>query len=195
MSTASPYYQYQYQYQQPTGSLPVNVPGKTPHQPYTARHNRNTSAYSQLSASPPERPESVSSSGAGVFSSASSNYAGSEYESSSGATSVDLLDYMNDRLSSAYNPLPMDKNLARQAQMSGELNAKNRELLALQAQARARLARTRANFSDGMKAAREVQRDLEWTQKKVHSLNARAAQKYPEQYRAASQRYPAPVEY
>lgn len=50
---------------------------------------------------------------------------------------------------------------------SGELNAKNRELLALQAQARARLAKTRANFSEGMKAARDVQRDLEWTQKKV----------------------------
>lgn len=50
---------------------------------------------------------------------------------------------------------------------SGELNAKNRELLALQAQARARLAKTRANFADGMKAAKDVQRDLEYTQKKV----------------------------
>jgi len=47
------------------------------------------------------------------------------------------------------------------------LNAKNRELLALQAQARARLAKTRSKFADGMKAAKEVQRDLEWTQKKV----------------------------
>jgi hypothetical protein len=50
---------------------------------------------------------------------------------------------------------------------SGELNAKNRELLELQAQARMRLAKTRANFADGMKAAKDVQRDLEWTQKKV----------------------------
>jgi hypothetical protein len=50
---------------------------------------------------------------------------------------------------------------------SGQLNAKNQELLALQAQARARLAKTRANFAEGMKAARDVQRDLEWTQKKV----------------------------
>ena len=32
---------------------------------------------------------------------------------------------------------------------SGELNAKNRELLALQAQARARLAKTRTNFAEG----------------------------------------------
>ena len=89
------------------------------------------------------------------------------------------------------------------------MNAKNRELLALQAQARARLAKTRANFAEGMQAARDVQRDLEWTQKKVQyvkrvflkienswltpnsALNARAAQKYPEQYRAARERYPA----
>lgn len=179
MSTS--YYQYQ-----PTGSLPVNVPGKQPQSQHYARHNRNSSGYSQYSVSPPERPESVStSSGGGVYSSASSQYGGSEYDStSSGATSVDLLDYMNDRLSQTYNPIPLDKNLARQAQMydsrfpacenllltlcrSGQLNAKNQELLALQAQARARLARTKANFAEGMKAARDVQRDLEWTQKKV----------------------------
>lgn len=111
MSTS--YYQYQ-----PTSSLPVNVPGKQPQQLQYQRHNRNSSGYSQYSASPPERPESVSTSGAGLYSSASSQYASSEYDSSSsGATSVDLLDYMNDRLSQAYNPLPMDKSLAKQTQM------------------------------------------------------------------------------
>jgi hypothetical protein len=109
MSTS--YYQYR-----PTGSLPVNVPGKQP-QPQ-ARHNRNSSGYSNYSVSPPERPESVSTSGAGLYSSASSQYAGSEYDSSSGgATSVDLLDYMNDRLSQAYNPIPLDRNVAKQSQM------------------------------------------------------------------------------
>lgn len=112
MSTA--YYQYQ-----PTTSLPVAIPGKQTQQTLLSRHNRNLSAYSQLSASPPERPESIStSSGAGLYSSASSNYAGSEYDSSTtGATSVDLLDYMNDRLSQAYNPIPLDQNLVKQAQM------------------------------------------------------------------------------
>ena len=90
---------------------------------------------------------------------------------------------------------------------SGELNAKNRELLALQAQARARLAKSRAKFAEGMAAAKDVQQDLEWTQKKVayvkdrisslecsliarRALNARAAANYPEQYRAARERYP-----
>lgn len=50
---------------------------------------------------------------------------------------------------------------------SGELNAKHRELLELQALAQRRLASVRANFADGMKTAKEVQRDLQWTQKRV----------------------------
>jgi len=223
------YYQHQYPL---TGSLPVSVHGKSPQQTY-ARHERTPSAYSQISASPPERPDSVSTSSAGLYSAASSSYAGSEYDSyTTGATSVDLLDYMSDRLSQAYNPIPLDRNLAKQAQMyvsrlihmndlhelmfsdgSGELNAKTRELLALQAQARARLAKTRANFAEGMKAAKDVQRDLEWTQRKVRyvarltrhtvrssnrsssALNARAAAKYPDQYRAARERCPSLVDY
>lgn len=50
---------------------------------------------------------------------------------------------------------------------SGELNAKQRELMELQAMAQRRLKGTRANLADGMKAAKEVRRDLEWTQKRV----------------------------
>lgn len=50
---------------------------------------------------------------------------------------------------------------------SGELNAKNRELLELQTLAQRRLKNSRANFADGMKAAKEVKKDLEWTQKRV----------------------------
>lgn len=50
---------------------------------------------------------------------------------------------------------------------SGELNAKQRELAELQALAQRRLGRTRANLADGMKAAKEVRKDLEWTQKRV----------------------------
>lgn len=50
---------------------------------------------------------------------------------------------------------------------SGELNAKQRELAELQALAQRRLKGARANFADGAKAAKEVKRDLEWTQKKV----------------------------
>lgn len=50
---------------------------------------------------------------------------------------------------------------------SGELNAKQRELVELQALAQRRLKGTRANIADGIKAAKEVKRDLSWTQKRV----------------------------
>jgi biogenesis of lysosome-related organelles complex 1 subunit KXD1 len=50
---------------------------------------------------------------------------------------------------------------------SGKLNAKHRELMDLQKQAQARLARTRERFQEGVRDAREVRGDLEWTQKKV----------------------------
>jgi biogenesis of lysosome-related organelles complex 1 subunit KXD1 len=47
------------------------------------------------------------------------------------------------------------------------MNAKHRELLELQMQAQARLAKTRERFQEGLRDAREVRGDLEWTQKKV----------------------------
>jgi hypothetical protein len=50
---------------------------------------------------------------------------------------------------------------------SGQLNAKQRELLELQALAQRRLKGVRANFSEGIKMARETKSDLEWTQKRV----------------------------
>lgn len=54
---------------------------------------------------------------------------------------------------------------------SGQLNAKHRELLELQALAQRRMAGARANFADGMRAAKEVQKDLQWTQKRVESVS------------------------
>lgn len=103
-------------YYYPT-STPVTVPRKT--DPYALPYPYQ-SAYSRVSASPPEHAESSTHSGVPSYGSSSiagSSYAGSDYDStSSGANSIDLLEYMNDRLASAYNPLPLDKSLATQAQ-------------------------------------------------------------------------------
>lgn len=101
----------------PNPSAPLSVPQKQGAQAYPYPYQ---SAYSRVSASPPEHAESSTGSGVPSYGSSSlagSSYAGSEYDSSSsGANSIDLLDYMNDRLSSAYNPLPLDKSLATQTQ-------------------------------------------------------------------------------
>ncbi|KAL9126979.1 MAG: hypothetical protein Q9217_004061 [Psora testacea] len=87
--------------------------------------------------------------------------------SDGGMSDVDLLDMLDIKLSHSVKPEPLDKALASQAQTSGELNAKQRELAELQALAQRRLRGARANFADGAKAAKEVKRDLEWTQKRV----------------------------
>ena len=111
--------QYAQQYYGYQPSQPINMPQKQGYQAYPQYQQH---AYSRMAGSPPEVPESVTS-GSGVTSydpsASSSSYAGSasEYEASSnGAASVDLMDYMGERVASAYNPMPLDRSLAKQAQ-------------------------------------------------------------------------------
>jgi biogenesis of lysosome-related organelles complex 1 subunit KXD1 len=102
--STTPYYQ--------TTSLPMAMPSKSPHyyQPTTR------GAYA---VSPPEAADSVTS-GSGIgYSATSSSYAGSasgEYDSTSSANGVDLHEYMQDRFATAFDPLPLDRSLATQAQ-------------------------------------------------------------------------------
>ncbi|KAK6503685.1 hypothetical protein TWF481_008688 [Arthrobotrys musiformis] len=127
----------------------------------------------------------------------SSSYAGSaadEFEDGSMETN-DLVTVLTDRLVAAFDPIPLDRSLVVQAQTSGLLNAKTRELMELQALAQKRLAETRANFLDGMKVAKKVKGDLEWLQKKTDALKAKAEQRYPVEYNMARERYPGPADY
>jgi hypothetical protein len=100
----------------PTASAPINMP----HKGYPAYPSYQHGAYSRVSGSPPEAADSVTTS-SGITSydpsAASSSYAGSasEYDTSStGTSSVDLLEYMNDRLAGSFNPMPLDRSLAQQ---------------------------------------------------------------------------------
>jgi len=107
MSTTHAYY--------PAASLPINMPQKPGYYQPTPHHG-----YDRVSVSPPEAPESVTTSGVASYepSATSSSYAGSasEYESTGAAASVDLIDYMGDRVQGAFDPMPLDRSLARQAQ-------------------------------------------------------------------------------
>lgn len=110
MSTTQSYYP-----SYPSGPVPINMPQKGayyyPHPQYT---------YGRVSGSPPEAPESVTTSGVHSYepSATSSSYAGSasDYDSSGTTAGVDLMDYMGDRLNGSFNPTPLDRSLARQAQ-------------------------------------------------------------------------------
>ncbi|KAI9714937.1 MAG: hypothetical protein M1812_006250 [Candelaria pacifica] len=175
-------------------TLPINMSAKSPY--YNTPHH---ASYGQVSMSPPEVSGSATTSG--MHSATSSSYAGSasgEYDSSGSSAAgsgVDLVELLNDRMTGTFDPLPLDRGLAKQAQTSGELNAKHRELMELQALAQRRLASTRANFADGMKAAKDVKKDLDWTQKRVSALKTKAERKYPKEYKTANNRYPAAVDY
>lgn len=108
MSTPAYYTPY------PSTAYPINVPQKPGYYYPPQQH------YGRISASPPEASDSTTTSGVPSYevSATSSNYAGShsDYDSSSGAASVDLLDYMGNRLNGSFNPLPLDRSLAKQAQ-------------------------------------------------------------------------------
>ncbi|KAH7397656.1 putative biogenesis of lysosome-related organelles complex 1 subunit KXD1 [Cadophora sp. MPI-SDFR-AT-0126] len=180
---------YQSSYYQTT-SLPMAVPHKG-QQYYTPQHHG-------YSVSPPEAPESVTTGshmGNSAYSATSSSYAGSasgEYDSTSSANGVDMQEYMQDRFASTFDPLPLDRTLAVQTQTSGLLNAKHRELLDLQALAQQRIAKSRARLAEGYQDAKEVKRDLEWTQKRVSTLKTKASRKHPKEYKQARARYPSP---
>ncbi|KFH42378.1 Biogenesis of lysosome-related organelles complex 1 subunit-like protein [Hapsidospora chrysogenum ATCC 11550] len=154
-------------------------------------------ASSQYSSSPMECDETMSNA-SGVPSGYSATSAGymrsstGDYDSTHSASGVDFQEYMQERFSNSFNPIPLDRSMAVQAQTSGKLNAKHRELMELQQQAQARLARTRERFQEGMRDAREVRGDLEWTQKKVTSLQNKASRKHPKEYAKARARYPSP---
>ncbi|MCJ1371928.1 hypothetical protein MMC20_003148 [Loxospora ochrophaea] len=172
-------------------SIPLAVSSKSPYRHPVAQ----SPSYTRVAVSPPKAGSTPNASA--VPSLTSGSYAGSskgDYESSGGAANVDLVEMMNNRVSNAVNPLPMDRSLAKQAQTSGQLNAKQRELAELQALAQRRLKGARANIADGMKAAKEVKKDLEWTQKRMTGLKAKTERKIPSAYKTASGRYPAPVD-
>ncbi|KJZ80196.1 hypothetical protein HIM_00046 [Hirsutella minnesotensis 3608] len=172
-------------------SMPMAVPSKGNQYP----------TYSQYSMSPPECDDSVSSasgvpsysnSGYTATSASYIGYSGADYDTTGSASGVDFQEYMQERFANSFNPIPLDRSMAVQAQTSGKLNAKHRELVELQKQAQARLAKTRERFQEGMRDAREVRGDLEWTQKKVSSLQSKASRKHPKEYGKARARYPSP---
>lgn len=96
-------------------SMPLPVPKGSHYPTYT---------YSQYSVSPPECDDSVSSASGipsysnGGYSATSSSYAGGygDYESTGSASGVDFQEYMQDRFTNSFDPIPLDRSMAMQAQ-------------------------------------------------------------------------------
>ncbi|KAJ5494085.1 domain KxDL [Penicillium fimorum] len=159
------------------------------HAPSKAPASASLYPISRVSGSPPDFSDASTTAGSRSSGGLTFSSVG-EYESSFASYSgVDVVDVLSDRMQDAFDPIPLDKGLARQAQTSGQLNAKQQELLELQALAQRRLKGARANFTEGLKTARETKRDLEWTQKRVSALKAKAEKAHPDEYRRSSKKY------
>ncbi|WEW54951.1 hypothetical protein PRK78_000378 [Emydomyces testavorans] len=157
---------------QHNSSLPINMPSKAP-------AGANYFPISRIAGSPPEISDVSTTTGSA-----------SDFDvSSSGYSGVDVIDTLNDRMSNVFDPSRLDKGIAKQTQLSGQLNAKQRELLELQALMQRRIKGARTNFAEGIKAAKETKSDLEWTQKRVSAMKSKAERKLPSEYRTAASKY------
>lgn len=101
-----------YTYTPSSYSMPMAVPAKGSQYP----------AYPQYSTSPNDCDDTMSQASAvpSGYSATSAGYMGSssagDYETSNSANGVDFQEYMQDRFSSSFNPIPLDRSMAVQAQ-------------------------------------------------------------------------------
>jgi len=160
-------------------TMPSKAPTHTPYYPI-----------GRVPMSPPEISESSTTTGSRTSGSISG-----DYDSSNGMSGVDVLDMLERRVNNAFDPTPLDRGLVVQAQTSGNLNAKQRELLELQALAQRRLKGVRNSLNEGIKVAKETKHDLEWTQKRVSTLKSKAERVHPDEYRRATQKYAYDYDY
>lgn len=103
-----------------TSTLPMAVPGKDEYAGYYHGYQIGHNSYS---VSPPESENVSSASGSASYGqpgySTTASYAGSmqgDYDSSLSANNVDFNDYMQDRFNETFDPIPLDKSVAMQAQ-------------------------------------------------------------------------------
>lgn len=99
----------------------------------------------------------------GTTTSSLSSYAGSamSHEDESLTPSA----YMTERITAAMNPGLLDRVVVVQAQTSGTINAKSLEIAELREKATKRMAELKITFSQGMKIAKQVAKDLDWANK------------------------------
>ncbi|KAK9324234.1 hypothetical protein V1517DRAFT_318053 [Lipomyces orientalis] len=126
--------------------------------------------------------------------SSTSSYAGSDAETVAEEEEFSASDYVTDKILKAFDAMLLDRAVVVQAQSSGLLNAKARELQQLQELAGTRLQQTRLSYTEGMKVVREVQKDLKWVQRHVDVVKKKISTMYPEEYTEARELIPEIIE-
>ncbi|ETN41395.1 uncharacterized protein HMPREF1541_03330 [Cyphellophora europaea CBS 101466] len=182
---AASYSRHGVHYAPPSKTLPITMPSKAPALPYPT---------SRVAMSPPEYSDSS------VYSSQGSRHSPRSYSARSSTSHApshsdydvyresdrDVSEMLSKRMHNAFDPITMDRSLAKQAQDSGKLNSKERELRELQERARARLKTARVNFAQGVEDAREVRRDLDYCKETTQSVKSKAERHHSDAYAKAS---------
>jgi hypothetical protein len=113
MATAAP--RHYSSYATPHKTLPITMPSKAPAYHYPVSR--------VVAMSPPEMSDSSTYSGGRSsgrsYSARSSDYAASQssdYDSYNSHSGVDVVDMLSERMNTAFDPIRMDKSLARQTQ-------------------------------------------------------------------------------
>ncbi|KPI34780.1 uncharacterized protein AB675_10200 [Cyphellophora attinorum] len=172
-----------------TKTLPISLPSKSPAYSHpVSRVAISPPEYSDYSSTGSSRHSAGSYSARSRSSYASSDYSSPDYDSGYRHDPRDIDDMLSDRMNKAFDPIKMDRALARQTQDSGKLNDKERQLRELQDRARARLKSARVKFDEGVEDAKEIRRDLDYCRKGVDSMKSRSEKQYPEAYAKAKDR-------
>lgn len=122
----------------------------------------------------------------GSTTSSVSSYAGSAESYSKEEFSP--VDYLTDTLMSAMDASQLDRVIVIQAQTSGMVNAKSKEIIKLQEKAIQRLEQLKVSFAKGVKISKQVEKDLEWAHKHTQALMKKTRLKYPIEFTQAEEK-------
>ncbi|KAK9378127.1 uncharacterized protein V2V93DRAFT_138811 [Kockiozyma suomiensis] len=106
----------------------------------------------------------------------------------------DSTSYVSDKILQAFDAILLDRAVVVQAQSSGLLNSKSRELQQMQELSTKRIYETRASFVEGLRTLRDIQKDLKWVQRHVDTLKKKASSKYRDEYAKARELIPEIIE-
>jgi len=132
----------------------------------------------------PSRPDSEDDDGSTT--SSMSSYAGSAESYTKEEFSP--VEYLTDTLMSAMDPSQLDRVIVIQAQTSGMVNAKSKEILQLQEEATRRLEQLKLSFAKGVKVAKQVEKDLEWAHRHTQALIKKTRLNHPIEFAQAEEK-------
>lgn len=109
-----------------------------------------------------------------------SSYAGSSLNESA-------LDVVVEQFTAQFNPARLDRSMAQQSQLSGQLNAKQREVEEAIAEATQRLEEMKKVVADGQKNVKHVNTLLEKCARKAEKLQTETKSQFPIEYAQAGE--------